>query len=229
MFKNIFFVWLLTFLLTLGAKAQLIDYIQGYVGTRIFPSDQQLNAITQLPENFYAGFAPGQVLGGSLYRQVTDHTCIGAGVELSNTGKPNFNLNITTINASAKYNFNNIESFISPYVMGGLNLSFVSILQQAFESDVIANTNGVDTETKQTFPTGYKYREPYTNLLFVPVVGAHAGAGLDFKITEGWGLYGQYTFYYNLTNNTPILKETFQYNKSNMLYHNFTVGIRFFL
>jgi hypothetical protein len=228
MTKKILYILMAFIGLSLESKAQLIDYIQIYAGSNIFPKNQHLNAL-QLPESFYAGFAPGQVIGGSLFRQVTDHVCIGAGLELSNTSKPHFNLNMNTINVHGKYNFNNIESFISPYVIGGIDISLMNINQQKIINPTFPDSIAINNQPKNVETTQITYRESYTNLYFVPVLGAHVGAGLEFKITEGWGIYGQYTLNYSFTKFSPILSNTFEYNKSNMYYQNLTAGIRFFL
>jgi hypothetical protein len=228
--KTVFKTAILGFFLSFfSSQAQLIDYVQGYVGTRIFPVNEDLNPQSALPQNIYAGYGAGQVIGGTLFRQVTDRLCLGAGLELSNTTKKNYNLNITTLNTHAKFNFNNIESFISPYVIGGFDLSFVSLRQAEFTQEANPSQSGIDTQTALIYNVKVTYREPYTNLLFVPVFGAHAGAGLEFKITEGWGLYGQYMFNYSLAKSSSVLQDTYTYNQSNLLYHNFTFGIRFFL
>ena len=226
--KKIVLLNLLLFCNYLTSQSQIIDYIQGYVGTRIFPMDENLDPTSKLPQNFYAGFSPGQVIGATALRQVTDHICIGAGFEISNTVKPHYNLNINTINTYIKYNFNNIEYFISPYVIAGPNLSFISVSQSAFQD--LRNTDGNSSNQSQlVYPTKILYREEKVDLFFVPVMGLLAGGGLEFKITEGWGIYGQYSFYYLNTKVASLLQETYNFNKTNMYFHNITAGIRFFL
>lgn len=228
MFKKIATLSLISLLLSVSASAQLIDYIQVYGGTRIFPQNEQLSELTKLPENFYAGFSAGQVVGATVYRQVLDQLCVGAGFEISNSNKPNYTMNINTINTHAKLNLTNIERFLSPYLIGGVNLSFNSIRQDEFTKGVNPDLSNVNTQGPVAYNIKTTYREPFTNVLFVPVVGAHAGGGLEIKITEGWGIFGQYTLNYQLTN-ISLLQETYSYNKSNMLYHNIIAGIRFFL
>lgn len=211
------------------AQAQLIDYVQLYVGTRIFPQDLLINPSTALPDRFYAGFAPGQVLGASVYRQMTDHICLGGSFEISNTRKKNYNLNIATIGANVKYNFNNIESFLSPYVMGGVNYSFVTVSQSEFKEGPFPLKRG--DQTSVIYSDSVTYRNTKTDIFFVPVYGFHFGAGLEFKIREGWGLFGEYRFTYSFVKNAPILqqKDTYGYNKHNMIYHNIVFGLRIFL
>lgn len=216
-------------LLSLSASAQLIDYVQVYAGTRLFSQDNSKDAETGLPNNFYANFSPGQTIGASVYRQVLDKVCVGASFEVGNALKPNYNLNSATIGLNAKYNFNNIESFISPYLMGGLNYSFVSVRQSNFTDGPITLSNPSQTEPEKIYTQIVTYRNPETNILFVPVYGFHAGAGLEFKIREGWGLYVEYKFSYSFTKNAPVLQNEYDYNKSNLLYHNIFFGIRYFL
>lgn len=212
-----------------SASAQLIDYVQIYGGTRLYSQNDTRDLATGLPTNFYANFAPGLTLGASVYRQVLDRLCLGASFEISNAAKPNYNLNNATIGANAKFNFNNIESFISPYIMAGANYSFVSVSQSNFIDGPYTLTKPVETEPEKLYTTIVTYRNPETNILFVPVYGFHVGAGLEFKITEGWGLYLEYKFSHAFTKNAPILQQEYDYNRHNLLFHNLFFGIRFFL
>lgn len=222
---------ILLFIVSLASisQAQIIDYVQVYIGTRLYPQDLQINLATAKPDRFYAGFAPGQVLGVSAYRQLTDHFCVGASFEIGNTRKPNYNINIATIGVNVKYNFNNIESFISPYIMGGANYSFITVSQSEFKDGPYALQKGKDATTIYTDTV--TYRNTKTDIFFVPVYGVHVGAGLEFKIREGWGLYGEYKFTYSFVKNAPILQQpdTYGFNKYNMIYHNIVFGLRVFL
>ncbi len=228
--KQITYLFILLFF-TFVAQAQLIDYVQVYVGTRLYPQDLQIDPSTAKPDRFYAGFAPGQVLGVSAYRQLTDHLCFGGSFEIGNTRKPNYNINIATIGANVKYNFNNIESFLSPYLMGGVNYSFITVSQSEFKDGPHALQKSKSASSTAIYTDTVTYRNTKTDIFFVPVYGFHVGAGLEFKIREGWGLYAEYKFTYSFVKNAPILQreDTYGFNKYNMIYHNIVFGLRVFL
>lgn len=215
--------------ISIASSAQLIDYVQVYVGTRLYSQDATRDILSGLPTNFYANFSPGQTIGASVYRQVLDKLAIGASFEISNAAKPNYNLNNATIGANAKFNFNNIESFLSPYIMAGLNYSFISVYQSNFIDGPYELQKPTALEPEKLYTQIVTYRNPETNILFVPVYGFHAGAGFEFKISEGWGLYTEYKLSYAFTKNAPVLQNEYDYNKNNLLYHNIFFGLRLFL
>ncbi|MDX2189006.1 MAG: outer membrane beta-barrel protein [Bacteroidota bacterium] len=221
-----FYIFIIIIVSIKSIHAQAIDYVQGYIGTRFFPQDEQRGEDDKLPRNIYAGYAPGQVLGGTVYRQVTDRLCIGGNFEIGNTFKKNFNLNLVTLGLQAKFNFTNIEYFLSPYIVAGPNLSFMTLSRQEYTEDVTTNSQN---QNELIIPTGYKFRESKTDFFFMPVVGFNAGAGLEIKMTEGWGIYGEYRFNYTYSKDTPLLKAEYPTNNSNLIFHNTTVGLRLFL
>lgn len=214
---------------TPALRAQTIDYLQIYVGTRTFASDPQADKLTQLPANFWAGYSPAQVLGATAYRQITDHWCLGAGFETVNAARPNYFLNISAIKTYAKYNFNNIEQRLSPYVLAGANYSFLSVRQTAYQEEKPADLSGVDPNTADIYNVRTLYREQQVTLLLVPVYGLHAGGGLEIKITEGYGIYAQYSYLYSFTNRSPLLRSAFPYQHTNLQNHSLIVGLRLFL
>ncbi|MDX2197241.1 MAG: hypothetical protein NW207_12575 [Cytophagales bacterium] len=231
--------------------AQKFDYLHLYAGSRIFYANPLTDPLSQRPENIFAGFVPAQVIGVGLYRQLTDRLTAGGSFEVGNSIKTTgniqtaiYNMNIAALNAQLKLNILNIEYFASPYIIAGVSYSFITFGHGEYIEDLRKNVSDIGNNTESAFVVdeGKIYREASTIAWFVPVYGAHIGMGIDIKVREGWGIFGQYTYNNNFTSNAPLLRKSFGVKQkdntgkeipdtetiSDLIYHNMTAGVRIF-
>lgn len=235
-FLRIFFCFLF-FCKTNQLQAQLVDYVHIYASSRFYGSNEAFDFQTGLPQDVFSGYDISPTLGISILRELSNTISIGIGAEFCNSTRkisdisnnnPVYNLNNNTLFSFVKWNITNVERFISPYLLAGINVSFISIQQPKFRSTV-ENPNSRSPDSF-TYLKSTTYNNDYSSVLFAPCFGIHIGTGLDFKITEGLGLFLQYSYNISFTNKVASFQKFYSSAKpQNLIYHNATFGLRIFI
>lgn len=235
--KNNTFIYIFCILLSVFAKAQVIDYVHIYGGARLFGGEKSFNFDNGIPNNVFGGYSPSPVLGVSILRELTNNLSIGVGVEFVNSirklddtlnNNPVYNLNTNSIYSFLKYNLTRVERFLSPYFLAGGSINFISIQQPRYKTVV---TNPEPQKPDQlTYLKETTFNKDFSNVVFIPAFGVFGGAGLDFKWSEGYGFYIQYSYNLVFTENIISLQKFYPINQPQTLaYHNLTLGLRIFL
>ncbi|TAF72818.1 MAG: hypothetical protein EAZ53_14700 [Bacteroidetes bacterium] len=234
--KHKFKIYFLSLLFPLFAHSQVVDYVHVYGGARLFGGVETFNFETGLPNNVFADYSPSPVIGVTILRELTNNLSIGIGAEFANSmrrlddslnNNPSYNLNTNSVYTFLKYNLTRVERFMSPYILAGVSLNFVSIQQPRYKTVV---TNPDPRKDQLTYLKESTFNRDYSSVLFIPTVGVFGGAGLDFKIREGYGLFVQYSYNFCLTADVIKLQKFYPQNEpQNLIYHNVTIGMRFFM
>lgn len=219
---------LLFILISTLSKAQIIDVLQGHIGTAIFPTDEKINFNTGKPENIYAGFAPAQVLGLGGTKFITDKIQLCATFDIMNTFKNHYNLIAQKTALNVKYNFIAPDIYrFSPYIFLGGNYSFIFLSQSNFirnytpPSDYKGGTSGIEVNE-------ITYRENEYQFLS-PVLGGQGGIGVDINVFEVISVFGELQYNYLYTTKSGLQNEFTSYNKSDFIYYQLNTGVRLYL
>lgn len=208
-------------------NAQIIDVLQGHIGTAIFPPTESINFQTGKPDNIYGAFAPAQTLGVGGTKFITDKIQVNGTIEIMNTFKDHYNLFSQKTSLNLKYNFIAPDIYrFSPYLIGGGNYSYLILDQSGFVREYVPpgdydGENYVDIEQ-------ITYRESdYT--FFGPAYGWNIGAGLDVNVFEVVSVFGEFSYNTIYTTRSSLQNNITSYNKSDMTYTSLNFGVRLYL
>lgn len=229
--------YFLVLLFPIFAHAQLVDYVHVYGGAKLFGGDKTFNFETGIPNNVFGNYSPSPVLGIAVLRELSNNLSIGVGVEFANSvrrlddslnNNPAYNLNTNAVYTFLKYNLTRVERFMSPYILAGATLNFISIQQPRYKT-VVQNPDPPRAD-QLTYLKETTFNRDYSSVVFVPAFGIFVGAGLDFKISEGLGLFMQYSYNLSFTENLQSLQKFYPINNpQRLINHNVTFGVRVFL
>ncbi len=215
-----------------SVNAQIIDVLQGHIGTAIFPVTESLNFQSGKPENIYGAYAPAQTLGLGASKFLTDKWQLNGTAEVMNTFKPNYNLISQKTSLNLKYNLIAPDVYrFSPYLIGGGNFSIIYLSQGNFVREYIpgGEYDGAGNVNVQQIT----YREPSYNFSSF-AYGGSIGGGLDINVFEIVSIFGELTYNYILTTKSGLQTEYNKYNvgfenKADLAYTSFNVGVRLYM
>jgi hypothetical protein len=222
--KKITFIFLIISLSSV--HAQLIDVLQGHIGTAIFQGSERPNFQTGKPENIYGEFAPAQIVGFGGTKFLTDKFQLNVQLEFLNTFKPNYNMVSQKTGANIKYNFIAPDIYrFSPYIFVGGSYSFILLSQRNF---IRKYTPPAEYSKGGVAIDEITYRENEYDFL-APVLGIQGGAGLDINVFEVVSVFGEYTYNYQYTTRSGLQNQFTSYNKSNLEYYQICFGVRLYM
>ena len=225
--KQTFFIIVTILIFSINSYCQLIDVLQAHVGTAIFPNDLTTDREGRLT-NIYSNYNPGQVIGISATKFITDKLQLGVGIEFMRTQKKeSYTMNVTKTSLIVKYNILAPDVYrFSPYLIANGNYLFVNMTQQEFTF----NRKPENTENTVVIER-VEAREGSRNY-FAPVFGGSIGAGLDFNFYDRYSIFAEGSYNIALVKNSVLQDKSNNYtlgNKADLVYTNIIAGIRIYM
>ncbi|MDX2189814.1 MAG: SdrD B-like domain-containing protein [Bacteroidota bacterium] len=186
-----------------------------YVGVSIFPASVSFNEFNQ-PKNVFGGFQPAPYFGLMAYYKLKKRFYVGLDGNWFITSRPPLHsMNVLGLGLFGKLNFLNNKKRINPYLIAGVNVSFVNYSQN--ESNVNSSP-----KTDSTFGSGIKaeaIQQDFRNLNLVmaPMFGPLFGLGTDIKLSRRFSIFFQGTVHTHFGNN-PLIKKYFDGDNSVLQY-----------
>jgi hypothetical protein len=191
--------------------------VQGYVGTAIFP--QEKNALM-------AGYSPGFVIGGGVSKTIKHAFDFNPNIEFTAASKEHYSFSLLTIHNNGKY-YPFQFSKVRPYLMGIVNISFMNLHQEAYQTQVNPDPSYSVSGPSDILVSQVTYREPDLKLSFAPTFGLGAGIGFDVPLRLKVVPFVQYSYTAYFTKSKDMINNNFPNNTSNLTMHNIMVGVRY--
>ena len=195
--------------------------LRPFVGLAVFPNTISYNDIGA-PLNLFEGFTPAPMFGISAYYKLKKRITIGAEGNFLLTQRPLNTMNAAGVGLNLKFNFLNPKRRVNPYILAGLNVSFIN-LNRKDQSLIFypADTGAVIS--------GFNAREVRQNynqldLTMAPMIGPVAGAGIDIRISRKISVFVQGNINTHFGTNA-LIKSVFPENQSVLQYISFRGGI----
>jgi outer membrane protein W len=197
--------------------------LRPYLGIGVFPANLNLNGLG-LARNIYAGFTPGLAIGLGANYKYNENISLTADISNMYAWRNYYSSNIISVNIGAKYYLLGTKKKFSPYISAGFNLSMVNINREAHTT--IVTKNQIDTnitEIKFGTPTEIEYRHTDIQVLFGPLLGVFASAGVDYDINKKYGVFLQANFNPSLTQPSDF-QDDFPGSSDELQYFSFSAG-----
>lgn len=217
--------------ISLLSQAQIIDILQGHIGTAFFPEDENIDFQTGRPQNIYAGFAPAQIVGVGGSKFLTDKFQLNGHIEVMNTLKQYYQILSQKTTVNLKYNFIAPDIYrFSPYVLLGGNFNVLLLDQQGHSREYTPTAEYSGPRNPQV--NSIQFREPNFRFL-APAFGVNGGLGLDVNVFEVISVFGEFSYTRVFTTRSNMDRQYNNFNltksKTDLTYLSFTAGIRLYM
>lgn len=227
--NSIFFVAFLVLFVVQNSKAQSFENgrvqrkiaLQPYCGVAAFPTINIVNELG-MPINIFNGYIIAPTLGVNILYKFNQRFFVGLNTGFLSTHRNENTLNILRLGLIGKLNLIDPYKYIfSPYIMGGINVSFLNIYQyRQIKQYILQDTNAVGNGLKSTKIEHY-FNQMEINMS--PVFGPIAGVGLEAKLSKKISLFVQVSLETSIGTNGTI-RENFPMNTSMLSLANFQAG-----
>lgn len=179
-----------------------------YIGFVMFPPSALLtnNDIFTQQKNLFQNFKPGPMIGCTAYLKLKKRILVGGDVSFFATSRDISAMNTINLNLTAKITmFNSSRSRVSPFLILGINSSFVNYNQNALtvvEQDTSILNENFGGNGIQVSEVAQKFGDP--NLRMAPMIGPIAGVGFDIKISRKTSFFTQATLQTTMVNALDI-------------------------
>lgn len=207
---------------TIEEKIERKVSISPYLGVGFFPNNINVNKLG-VPQNLFSGYSPAPTIGITGWYKWKKRVSLGLDGSFMNTTRPTNDLQVIGLGIFAKFNIISTKKNFSPYLIGGINASFINIDQprqtrsyfpSASDSAVVGS--GISTEK-----IDYNYNQ--LNLYMAPLLGPILGIGFDVKISRKISFFAQ-GMVHSSTFDNPIIQEAYPINQSLLQFANLRVG-----
>jgi len=215
--RNILLIGTIVLPMKSWAQAE-IGQVQGYIGTAIFPS--------QTNNDLMAGYSPGLTVGAGVSKTIKNAWVLNPNLEYTASSKTHYSFSLISISTSIKY-YPWLFSKARPYVLALVNLSFMNLHQEAFQTTVQPDP-AYSVSTPSDIPISeITYREPELKLQFAPTIGVGAGVGVDIPVKLKAIPFIQYSYTSYTSKSSSLLNSNFSNNTTGLATQNITVGLRY--
>ncbi|MFN0049173.1 MAG: SdrD B-like domain-containing protein [Cytophagales bacterium] len=188
-----------------------------YLGVAMFPSQVNFNSLG-LQTNLFGGINPSPIVGISGWYKFKKRVYYGGDANFLFTYGNVNPLNVVGISALGKMYLLNSKYRINPFVIAGINLSFVTINR--------------DAQVIETFPDSVGNFKVVKNevglnkldLSFAPLLGPIVGAGVEVKISRKTSAFLQVSVQTSF-GKSPLIQSAFPDNGSVLQYATLRGGI----
>jgi cell division septation protein DedD len=186
-----------------------------YVGVSFFPTNINYNDLGA-PKNLFGGFSPAPMAGITAYYKYNRRIFFGVDGNFFITERqPLLKMNVIGLSIFGKINIVNPKKRLSPYIIAGLNVSFMNFRRNELITDYIPKDSAVAGDHIKA--TKIEYLNNKTELIMAPMFGPLVGVGLDVKITRRITAFVQATLHTNFGTNS-LVKKNFPENESVLQY-----------
>ncbi|MFL5728834.1 MAG: collagen binding domain-containing protein, partial [Cytophagaceae bacterium] len=223
--RYIFIVLFLSaFAYPLQAQEQKKLSLNLMAGAVLMNNNEKL-APSGLPENIFGGFKKIMPAAGiGINYRLSEKMHLFENVSAFHSTKTNFGFSFPSFKTGLKYNLVSPDKRFSPFVMARVDMGLVFLNRAQNSRDVFP-----DSSASSLGPgigaTKITYNEEKLKLSAVPLPGASAGAGFDFKLSPKFSVFLLYSFSHNIAKHSKLLKDNYFYNKSNINYSFVSAGI----
>ena len=199
------------------SQAQL-GQVQGYVGTSIFPAEDNQALMT--------GYTPGITIGAGVSKTITPALIFNPNIEFTATTKDHFSFSLVSLHNNVKY-YPFIQGKVRPYLMGIVNISFINLHQEAYQTDAAPDPSYSVSGPANVPVERITYREPDLKVSFAPTLGVGAGIGVDIPVRLKIVPFIQYSFTAYLSESSGLINRAFSTNTTGLSTQNIVVGVRY--
>jgi hypothetical protein len=220
------FVFILISLLEVKSQDKRKISFNLMAGPVFFPKSEKVPTYGMLPGNIFGAYSLSGMAGVGLNYRLSEKAALFENLTFLHTSKKNNSLSASAFKTGIKYQF--LDKKISPFVFGSIDLSLLFLNRKENSTDYYLDS------TTNTIGQGYggtkiTYNEERLKLSFVPILGASAGAGINFKISNKTHFFLAYNYNTSFASRSHIIKKNFFNNKSDLTYHSVNAGLTIYL
>ena len=205
------------------AEAQFENKVNTHasIGIPVFPS--QTGDVAS--EEIFVGYSSLPSFSFGLNYAFNTKVSFQSDLRVMYTSKTSvYSITDVTVDLMLKYNFVHSDKLFSPYIIGGVNIGTLYLVQKEHEE---FQPGGEPASPEDTHNDGVIVRQPETKFTIFPAIGVTGGLGVDFTVKKKIGLFVNGLYTMNNAANHVLVKESFPNNHSNWGYFLFQVGVKF--
>lgn len=191
--------------------------ISPYVGIGVFPQQVNFNSLG-VPKNLFEGYAPAPVVGIAGWYKYRKRVYFGSDVNFLFASRSINSLNVLGLSLVGKMYAFNPKAKINPFIVAGLNVSFVNMNRSAQVIETFPDSAGSFQVIKNEQGLNK------VDLYMIPMFGPIAGAGLEAKVSRKISIYLQAVIQTSFGTNS-LVQDAFPDNSSVMQYVSFRGGV----
>jgi len=186
-----------------NAINQLKVSVYPFIGISVFPDQMNYNALG-ISKNIFGGYVAAPVIGAAIRYKILPKFFVGFHTSFLFTSRESNSLNMPKFGLIAKYNIVNPQKhFLSPYILAGINLTFLNIDQSKQVREFYPNDSTAFGEGFKPVRVDYKFNQ--LQMTMSPIVGPIFGGGVEAKVTAKISLFVQATFESSFGTNEMIM------------------------
>jgi hypothetical protein len=221
--KNIYYLLFFGLVFTYQVSAQFENKVNTHasIGVPIFSPETGDVA----SEEVFAGYSSLPSFSFGLNYAFNTKFSFQSDLRLMYTTKTSvYSITDVTVDLMLKYNFVHSDKLFSPYIIGGMNIGTLYLVQQEHDE---YQPGREPASVEDTQNNGVTVSQPETKFTIFPAIGITGGVGVDFTLKKKVGLFVNGLYTMNNAANHVLVKESFPNNYSTWGYFLFQVGVKF--
>ncbi|MDX2196581.1 MAG: SdrD B-like domain-containing protein [Cytophagales bacterium] len=196
--------------LTISEKIERKISVSPYFGVAVFPGNRfQVQDFDVADNNIFQGYPPAPMIGAMLLYQYKKRVYFGADGNFWLTSQDIRDMKIINTGLFVKLIPLTTKKRISPYIIAGLNLTFLNLSQQGqnrqkVETDTSKYGDGIQPEVHDDGRPNVQRAYNQVNLNMQPMLGPMLGVGMDVKINRKFSLFLQAALNSNFSNGGAV-------------------------